>query len=171
MHRTRELSETVAHVGLVLFDDGARRMIGLGDFHSGISKRAATRLHGAGLFEQEAEERFNLRARIPGVSRDRLVPPPPGFRLYLAQVLRHELVLGGEVAIEAHLVCAGFRGDGVDADGMNPAAVEELAGRPHYAIAHALLRLRRNNLFLYSGLRCPRSNHYQLPLDTLLTGH
>src|ERR1700724_4812281 len=146
-------------------------MVRFGDLHRGIRERAATRLLATGLLHQQSEQRLDLRPRVPGVCRDRRVPPLPRFGLRLTQVLRHELVLGDEVAVEAHFVGAGPAGDGIHADGADATGIEQIVGGSHDAIADALPRPSTHNLWFYSRLTVSRSIHDKSPLDRLLTGH
>src|SRR5450631_3271836 len=96
--------------------------------------------------------------------RNGLIPPEQALTLLGAQVLLHEFVLGGEVAVEAHLIGTGLAGDGIDAYGVNAIAIEQIAGCLHDAITHSRLWGGRNNLFLYSYLRRLGSIHKDLHL-------
>jgi hypothetical protein len=68
-----------------------------------------------------------------------IAPQPVGCASEPAQIFGHELVLGGEMAIQGHLVGAGRFRDGFDAHGTNPVLVKELAGGRQYALARRFL--------------------------------
>src|SRR5690606_413711 len=100
---------------------------------------------------QGREQRLELLPRLPFERAERAVPPLPELLLLAAQALGHQLVLGGEVAVEAHLGGTGLRRDHLDTDAANAAAVEEVARGLANALACAgPLRLVR---FLSRGLR------------------
>jgi hypothetical protein len=139
-------------------------MVRLGDFHGGIGERATARIFVAIVLHQHIEQRLSLQTRVAGMRRDGFIPADPALTHLAAQILRHELVLRGEIAVETHLVGTGFGGDGIDAHGVNAVAIKEFAGRFHDAIAHARLWHGRNNLFLYSHLRRFSTTHKELHL-------
>ncbi len=71
-------------------------------------------------------------ARVRGSDR---IPGSVEFLRDLAETRSDERILRGEVAIERHLVGAGRLGDRVDADGMDAAAIEQLASGREDALA------------------------------------
>jgi hypothetical protein len=74
------------------------------------------------------EPGVQLGPRVAGMGLPQPLPGRVGQLRALAQVLGHEFVLGGEVAIERHLVGAGRFRDGVDPHRPNPISVEQVAG-------------------------------------------
>src|SRR5262245_31056631 len=81
----------------------------------------------------------------------------------LAQVLGHQLVLGGEVAIERHFVGAGRLGDGIDPNRPYSLSVKEVARSRQDP------RAGRNSVIF--SLTCLISGgHGTFPLDTGVTG-
>ena len=68
-----------------------------------------------------------LAGRIAGMLRLEPVPVRGGEPRAFAQVVRHQFVLRGEVAIERHLVGAGRLCNGVHPHGADPIPIEQLA--------------------------------------------
>ena len=76
-----------------------------------------------------------LAFRIARVGGGERIPGSVEFLRELAETRGDQRILRGEVAIERHLVGAGRLGDRVDADGMDAAAIEQLAGGREDALA------------------------------------
>ena len=107
--------------------------------HGRVRQRTAARVTGAGAHRVRVKQRLDLGARIAGVRGYERVPPLPALAHFLAQVLRHQLILGREAAVEAHLVGAGLARDGVHAHRADAMAVEQVARGLEDAVAHPRL--------------------------------
>src|SRR5260221_7299071 len=100
------------------------------------------------------------RHRVPGL---------PEISVVRAQPFRHQLVLGREVPVQAHLGGVGFRGDRFHPDRADSLEVEELGGRIEDALPggrtlRAALPQRRSSIDL--GV----SDHVQSVIDRRVTG-
>src|SRR5690606_24078428 len=115
-------------------------MVFLAQLDNGVDEGAAVLVLFARLGDLTLEQRNDLPAWLIGVRCHGFIPPLPMFAFVRAQIFHYQLVLGGEAAIEAHLVGACRAGDGIDADAANAMFVEQFARRfkntvPHLAFA------------------------------------
>ncbi|MNY23152.1 hypothetical protein D3C86_1568030 [compost metagenome] len=126
-------------VALVRLDDGARRVVLLGQLDGSVRQRAAARAvepccHGV-------EPGAQPGAGIVRMSFGELRPEAIGLLRERAQVLRHQRVLRLEVAIQRHLVGARGLGDALDPHRADAVPGEERAGRCQEALARGLLHV------------------------------
>src|SRR5690606_311448 len=118
----------------------ARRMVFLAQLDNGVDEGAAVPVLFARLGDLSLGPRTDVAARLFGGRCHGFIPPLPMFAFVRAQIFHYQLVLGGEAAIEAHLVGACRAGDGIDANAAYAVLVEELACGfkntvPHLAFA------------------------------------
>jgi hypothetical protein len=107
------------------------------DLDRGIAERAATAFLVLDRDQMRFEQRLDLTSRIVRMRGNGRVPVLPHLALLFAQVFGDQLVLGREAAIEAHLVGAGFRGNGIDTYAAYAVAIEQLARGIEDPIAYA----------------------------------
>src|SRR4051794_10156003 len=131
--RAHQRHKALALATLVCLDHAARRMARLGELDGGVGEGAAA----AGAFEVRnmLQEIAQLRPGAAGMRCARRVPERVAFAGELAKVRRHQLVLGGEMAIKRHLVGPGGSGDRLDAHRADAVAIEKFARRAQYALA------------------------------------
>src|SRR5438874_2349787 len=89
---------------------------------SAWAQRAIALARGPGL--QLLEQADELPVWIGSVPFHDAVPPLPVLPIAVLQVGGDQVVLGGEIPVEAHLVDAGVLDHGVDADRAHAVAIE-----------------------------------------------
>ena len=119
----------------VLLDHAPRWVVPFGKLHGRIGESAAAIAGIRHKVFDVLQPRLELALGIARVGRPELVPTGLPFRCEPAQILSHQHILRGEVAVERHLVRAGRFSDRVDADRTNTVAVEEIARRGENALA------------------------------------
>ena len=93
----------------------------------GVDQRTAALVGIGKALRHSRDPAAQLRERIARVLCLEPVPAGLGVPRGFAQVVRHQRVLRGEVAIERHLVGSGRLGDGVDPNRADPIPIEQLA--------------------------------------------
>ena len=152
-----------AHLFLVCAYQRAQFVFVVGNFRRRIAECAATAAVGQGDFKLRFKQGFDLAAGISGMSGHGLVPPGPILAFLFAKIFGDQRILGGEAAVEAHFVGAGFRGDLVDADAVNAVAIKELAGGLKDPVAYPRLgRCARAKVHVASAYACFIATHAQL---------
>lgn len=125
-----ELGQAVAMVLLDLFDHALGRMIVICQFDSRIGHLAAAPV-AADALGRVLDPGSQLRFRITGMLVLQFIPLQIGFLGGALQTLDDEIVLGGKMTIERHLVRAGGLGDRFDADAAHAVLVKHLPRGGH----------------------------------------
>src|SRR6266446_5565912 len=111
------------------------------------------------------QPRQELAFRITRVGSGDRIPGNVEFPREFNKTRGDQHILRREVAIERHLVGTGRRSDGVNADGMDAAAIEEFAGDRKDALARG-----RAGALPIGDLSCGDTLMFAPSLDTLLSG-
>jgi len=113
---------------LMLADDTSRRMVLVRQLDRSVGERTTA----VGLALLEVSDMAQPGQELAfGIARMGLGDHIPGSVEFLSELAKtggDQHILLGEMAIERHLVGAGRFGDRIDADGMDAAAIEQLAG-------------------------------------------
>src|SRR5258708_7359390 len=129
----------------MLADDTSRRMVLVWQLDRSVGER--TTAVGLALLEvsnmAQPGQELAFRIALMGVG-DR-IPGSVEFLSELAETGGDQHILRGEMAIERHLVGAGRFGDRVDANGMDAAAIEQLAGCREDALSRSDVRVPRRS--------------------------
>src|ERR671934_493022 len=126
---THQRDQALALPALVRLDHPARRVARLGELDRGIGERAAAAAALDGELGGALEHEAQLRVGVARVRVSRFIPESFAFLGKLRKVRRDQLVLGGKMAIERHLVGAGGGGDSIHARGVDAVAIKKLARR------------------------------------------
>ncbi|MEJ0047510.1 MAG: hypothetical protein WDN04_16375 [Rhodospirillales bacterium] len=137
---------------LVRVDDFARRVLGIGELHRRIGGWAPARGGiGAGLREP-GKEGAQLRTHIARMPRADFVPQAPIGSRDFTHPSRDQLVLGGEVPVQAHFGGIRLLGDGFDPDCLDALAIEQVARSLENPVAGAQ-QLGYGTITLGRGIR------------------
>src|SRR3984893_7774367 len=101
-----------------------------------------------------AQPSYELAFRIARMGSGDRIPGNVEFPREFAETCGDQHILRREVAIERHLVGTGRLGDGVDADGMDATAIEQLAGGREDALTRG-----RAGALPIGGRACGRGDH------------
>src|SRR5262249_16524618 len=117
---------------------------------------------------QFLEQAVELSLWIAVVAFHHSIPPFPVLTVAVLQKGRDQLILGAEVAVEAHLVDAGARDHGIDAHGLDSLPVKQVVHSPHDALAR---RARRHDGAPLRLIDLPLGSHshYQLHAVDIVT--
>src|SRR6267143_1412147 len=168
-HLGANLGKPGAQFRLVYLDHLPSGVILLGEFHRGIRHGAASRLGIGNVLRQQSEGGLDLSAWVIGMPARHRVPGLPEVGVVLAQPFGHQLVLGGEVPVQAHLGRIGFRCNRFHPDRTDSLEVEKLRCR----FEDALPRARAVRVPLPEGrlsVDLGASGHVQSVIDRRVTG-
>ncbi len=110
-----------------------------GELDRGVGERAAPAAALVGELRHPAQQIAQLRLGIAGMLAARRLPQRLALFGELAEVGGDQLVLGGEVPVQRHLVGAGGARNGFDPHRADAVAVEKLARRLQDALARRRL--------------------------------